>query len=44
MKEEAEEVKLEPEEEVESVGRSSPPAEGASPRSSGSVSHSENLF
>ena len=47
MKEEAEEVKLEPEEEVEEVesgGRSSPPAEGASPRSSGSVSHSENLF
>ena len=40
MKEEAEEVKLEPEEveEVESGGRSSPPAEGASPRSSGSVS------
>ena len=43
---EAEEVKLEPEEveEVESGGRSSPPAEGASPRSSGSVSHSEYIF
>ena len=40
MKEEAEDVKLEPEEveEVESGGRSSPPAaEGSSPRSSGSV-------